>query len=290
MASPLSTTSSIDSVWTVCSLPTSPVTLNPPGSDAELLPRWPYGGVGSIAGTNTTGGEANLASRVVPSAPALAVPLCNAPSPITSDYQEEPPISSVPPTPSPNASSANYLTAISGDSLPVACDKLRHFLQAHYADTKPPGDLFGPFIQRLRKVNHCRLCSKVLENREQMNQHVMKHHCGHKPFACPVNEWYVWMGSFNAISTHGVVSSDHRDARQADLQKHLQKHSNVRLPCPAWSVYLSLGDIMDHSPRQCSRKLFANKRNLVRHLDQLHPKFAHELVARRTYRRRTRRN
>jgi hypothetical protein len=93
----------------------------------------------------------------------------------------------------------DYLGDTSDDSLAVACRKLRRILQVHFADSKPPGDLFGPFIQRLRKQNHCRLCPKILENREQMNQHVMKDHCDHRPFACPVEGWYVRMNTLNTI-------------------------------------------------------------------------------------------
>ena len=133
-----------------------------------------------------------------PNASASAVPLSNASSPMAIDRQDELPTSPDPPTPSSSAS-ADYLNEISGDSLDVACRKLRRFLQAHYANTKPPGDLFGPFIQRLRKQNHCRLCPKVLENREQMNQHVMKDHCDHRPFACSVQGWCVRMNSLCVI-------------------------------------------------------------------------------------------
>lgn len=197
MASPSSIASSLDSIWTVCSPPAPPAAPKPPGSPAELLPGWQCSDMELMAGTNITGGEAHLASRIVPSAPAPTIPLSNSSSPMVSDYQEESPTSSVPPTPSSSACSTDYLAEISGDNLTVACKKLRCFLQAHYANTKPPGDLFGPFIQRLRKLNHCKLCSKVLENREQMNQHVMKDHCDHKPFACPVHGWYVRRGSLN---------------------------------------------------------------------------------------------
>jgi len=189
MASPLSIASSLDSIWTACSLPTPPAAPKPSGPVAELLPGWPCNDMGSTAGTNTAATEAYLARRIVLSAPAPTIPLINTSSPIVGGYQEEPPTSPVPPTPSSSACSTDFLAEISGDGLAVACEKLRRFLQVHYADTKPPGALFGPFIQRLRKINHCRLCSKVLENREQMNQHIMKDHCGHKPFACPVQGW-----------------------------------------------------------------------------------------------------
>jgi hypothetical protein len=72
---------------------------------------------------------------------------------------------------------------------PTCLDQLRTILGGHYPDTKPPGQLFRNFIYRKKDLNHCKLCSKALENREQMNQHIMKVHCDHFPFACDEPGW-----------------------------------------------------------------------------------------------------
>lgn len=48
-------------------------------------------------------------------------------------------------------------------------------------------------------------------------------------------------------NAHAGVPSNHRDARDADMKKHLQKHSSTRFPCPAWSVYFSLCGMVAHS-------------------------------------------
>ena len=199
MDSPLSITSSLDSIWTTGSLSTSSTARELTRPAAELLPSWPPTDAISMAVPNTTGIEAPLASRAFLGAPVSAVPLRNASSPMASDRQDESATSPGPSTPSSSASSTEYLDEISDDSLVVACRKLRRHLRAHYPNTKPPGDLFEPFIQRLRRQNHCRLCSKVLDNREQMNQHIMKNHCGHRPFACPVQGWCVRIDSLNVI-------------------------------------------------------------------------------------------
>lgn len=189
MASPLSIASSLDSIWTASSLPTPPAVPKPPSPIAELLPGWPCSDVEPMATTNATINDTRLVSRTFHDAPAPAIPLSNALPPVASSCQEEAPSSPDLSTPSSIVGSTEYLDDVQGDSLAVACRKLRRRLRAQYANTKPPGDLFGPFIHRLRKQNHCRLCPKVLENREQMNQHIMKDHCEHKPFACPEEGW-----------------------------------------------------------------------------------------------------
>ena len=237
MASPLSIASSLDSTWTIFSSSTPSAASEPSRPVTEPLPGWPSTDAKWMAVTNTTGIEMPLVSMGFPNAPATAVPPRNESSPMASDHQDEPPTSPDPPTPSSSACSTEYLDEISDDALVVACRKLRNVLRAHYANTKPPGNLFEPFIQKLRRRNHCRLCPKVLGNREQMNQHVMKDHCGHRPFPCPVQGWCVRIYSLRAhriCGTHAGFPSNHRDARLADLRKHLEKHSNVRLPCPAW--------------------------------------------------------
>lgn len=191
MTSPLSIAGSLDSTWSTGSLPISSVSHGLTRPVAELLPGWPPTDAMSMVVTKTTGIEAPLVSRVFHNASAPAIPLRNASSPMANDRRDESPTSPGPPTPSCSACSTEYLDEISDDGLVVACRKLRRHLRAHYPNTKPPGDLFEPFIQRLRRQNHCRLCSKVLDNREQMNQHIMKNHCGHLPFACPVQGWCV---------------------------------------------------------------------------------------------------
>src|SRR5258706_2457692 len=198
MASPLSIASSLDSIWSTGSLSISSAARKLTKPVAELLPGPPTNAK-SMAVANTTGLETPLVSRVFPTASASAIPLRNASSPMASDRRDESPTSQGASTPSSSACSTEYLDEISDDSLVVACRKLRRHLRAHYPNTKPPGDLFEPFIQRLRRQNHCQLCSKVLDNREQMNQHIMKNHCGHLPFACPVQGWCVMIDSLNII-------------------------------------------------------------------------------------------
>jgi hypothetical protein len=199
MASPLSIASSLDSVWTIGSSSAPSAAPELPTPTAGLPPGWPPTDTEWMAVTSTTGIETPVVPVAFPNAPASAEPLRNASSPMASDRQDELRTSPDLSTPSSSACSSEYLDEISDDSLVVACQKLRRFLRAHYANTKPPGDLFGPFIQRLRKQNHCRLCPKVLENREQMNQHVMKDHCDHKPFACHVQGWCVRIDSLYVI-------------------------------------------------------------------------------------------
>lgn len=237
MASPLSIASSLDSIWTATSSPTSPAAPEASTQKAELLPGWLRNDGELKAASTTTSSEAHLTSRVLLNAPTPTVAPGNALSPTLSDHREDTPMSPGPSTPSSGAYSEDDFDDTSGDNLAAACRKLRRRLRADYANTKPPGDLFQPFIQRLKKLNHCRLCPKVLENREQMNQHVMKDHCDHKPFACPAPGWYVrmvFLTRYRICGTHAGAPSTHRDARQADLEKHLEKHSNVRVPCPAW--------------------------------------------------------
>ena len=75
------------------------------------------------------------------------------------------------------------------DDLPACLKQLCAILRWHYPNSKPPGQLFRNFIYRKKDLNHCKLCSKALENREQMNQHVMKVHCNHFPFGCLEPGW-----------------------------------------------------------------------------------------------------
>lgn len=83
------------------------------------------------------------------------------------------------------------LNCVPEGDLPACLDQLRSILRNHFPDSKPPGQLFKHFIYRRRDLNHCKLCPKALENREQMNQHVMKVHCDHFPFACDELGWWV---------------------------------------------------------------------------------------------------
>ena len=73
--------------------------------------------------------------------------------------------------------------------LSACLDQLCTVLRTQYPNSKPPGQLFKHFISRRRDLNHCKLCNKALENREQMYQHVMKVHCNHFPFACDELGW-----------------------------------------------------------------------------------------------------
>ncbi len=97
------------------------------------------------------------------------------------------PQSSVPPE-SPRLMELND---VPDDDLQACLDELRSILRSSYPDSKPPGQLFKHFIYRRNHLNHCRLCPKALENREQMNQHVMKVHCDHFPFGCDEQGWWV---------------------------------------------------------------------------------------------------
>lgn len=75
------------------------------------------------------------------------------------------------------------------DDLQACLDQLCSILRNRYPNSKPPGQLFKHFIYRKKDLNHCKLCCKELENREQMNQHVMKAHCNHFPFGCNEPGW-----------------------------------------------------------------------------------------------------
>lgn len=109
------------------------------------------------------------------------------PEPSDAATSTPPPQASVPPE-SPRLLELNYVPE--GD-LSACLDQLCSILRDHFPNSKPPGQLFKHFIYRRRDLNHCKLCPKALENREQMNQHVMKVHCDHFPFACDVLGWLV---------------------------------------------------------------------------------------------------
>ena len=81
------------------------------------------------------------------------------------------------------------LESVPEDDPPPCLDQLRAILHRHYPNSKPPGQLFKHFICRKKNSNHCKLCDKALDNREQMNQHVMKVHCDHFPFGCDEPGW-----------------------------------------------------------------------------------------------------
>lgn len=178
------------------------------------------------------------------------MPPRNASSPIASDRQDEPLTTPDPPTPSSSACSTEYVEEISDDALVVACRKLRGVLRAHYANTKPPGDLFEPFIQKWRKRNHCRLCPKVLGNREQMNQHVMKDHCGHRPFACPVQGWCVRIYSLCAIGYRVLTLDSPAITETPVLPIYENILKNIRMcgyPAQRGKYIFSMGDKVAHS-------------------------------------------
>jgi hypothetical protein len=90
---------------------------------------------------------------------------------------------------SPESPPPLELGPVSEDDLPAYLAQLSTVLRMHYADSKPPGALFQNFLYRKKDLTHCKLCTKALENREQMNQHVMKAHCNHFPFACHEPGW-----------------------------------------------------------------------------------------------------
>ena len=95
-------------------------------------------------------------------------------------------ISAQPPTPATPRLDSDYTQ--DGDS-PTSLDSLRRILHQHFPNRKPPGPMFKHFIYRRDNMKHCKLCPKKLENREQINQHIMKVHCEHFPFACPQPGW-----------------------------------------------------------------------------------------------------
>ena len=117
--------------------------------------------------------------------PNTMIPSVIPPEPCDAACSTPPAQSSVPPE-SPRLLELNFAPE---DDLPACLDQLCSTLRNHYPNSKPPGQLFKNFIYRRRDLNHCKLCSKALENREQMNQHVMKVHCNHFPFGCDEPGW-----------------------------------------------------------------------------------------------------
>ena len=94
-----------------------------------------------------------------------------------------------PPTPSSSASPPPPLGDIQDGSSPTSLHILRHILCQHYANRKPPGRMFANFISLRDNMKQCTLCPYKIRNREQLNQHIMKVHCNHFPFACLVPGW-----------------------------------------------------------------------------------------------------
>ena len=98
-------------------------------------------------------------------------------------------ISDSPPTsPSPSLSAPASDDIQEGDS-PTSLDRLRHILSNQYPNRKPPGYMFKSFISGRGDTFKCTLCPYRIGNREQINQHIMKVHCKHFPFACPFPGW-----------------------------------------------------------------------------------------------------
>lgn len=93
------------------------------------------------------------------------------------------------PTQTPVSSDLMDLNYVPENNLPECLDQLCTILRRHYPETKPPGRLFRHFIFRENDLNHCKLCSKALENKEQMHQHIMSAHCSHFPFGCDEPGW-----------------------------------------------------------------------------------------------------
>jgi len=98
-------------------------------------------------------------------------------------------ISASPPTPTATTPSTLPSDDMLDDDSPTSLDRLRLILRQRYPDGKPPGPLFKNFIYKRGRTHHCTLCAYTIQNREQMNQHIMKTHCAHLPFGCPVPGW-----------------------------------------------------------------------------------------------------
>ena len=121
------------------------------------------------------------------SSDTMLIPPVTPPEPSDAAYSTPSPQSSGPPE-SPRLLDLNYVPDC---DLQACLDQLCSILRSQYPDSKPPGRLFKHFIYRRRDLNHCKLCPKALENREQINQHVMKVHCEHFPFGCDEPGWWV---------------------------------------------------------------------------------------------------
>lgn len=98
-------------------------------------------------------------------------------------------ITDSPPTPSSLSPSPPASDDIQDGDSPTSLDHLRHILRQHYQNRKPPGYMFKSFISGRGTMFKCTLCTYKIGNREQINQHIMKVHCKHFPFACPFPGW-----------------------------------------------------------------------------------------------------
>lgn len=98
-------------------------------------------------------------------------------------------ISDSPPTPPSISLSPPASDDTQDGGSPTSLDRLRHILRRDYPNRKPPGLLFKGFISGRGAMLKCTLCAYKIGNREQINQHIMKVHCNHFPFACPFPGW-----------------------------------------------------------------------------------------------------
>ena len=124
--------------------------------------------------------------------PILPSSLCH---PVSGDLVEDQPtlagstISDSPPTPPSVSPSPPASDDIEDGDSPTSLDRLRHILRHVYPNRKPPGYMFKSFISGRGATLKCTLCPYKIGNREQINQHIMKVHCKHFPFACPFPGW-----------------------------------------------------------------------------------------------------
>ena len=98
-------------------------------------------------------------------------------------------ITDSPPTPPSISLSPPPSDYIQDGGSPTSLDHLRHILRHDYPNRKPPGHIFKRFISGRGAPFRCTLCPYKIGNREQINQHIMKVHCKHFPFACPFPGW-----------------------------------------------------------------------------------------------------
>jgi hypothetical protein len=147
--------------------------------------------------TNAGRAETLLQASYAPAGTTLGLSPSTLCHPVSGGQAGDPPtvagsaISDPPPTPpSPTHSPpASDDSQDGGGDSPTSLDNLCRTLRQHYPNRKPPGHMFKIFISQRGALHHCTLCTYKIGNREQMNQHIMKIHCSHFPFVCPVPGW-----------------------------------------------------------------------------------------------------
>ncbi|KAL8591698.1 hypothetical protein ACOMHN_061790 [Nucella lapillus] len=137
------------------------------------------------------------------------------------------------------------------------------------------------FRHRERSVNKCSLCEKRFGDKKVLSVHIMRVHCGLKPYKC--NECEKDFASAKHLSTH--VRAVHRKEkrfkcqvcekgffRSEDWKKHMSLHT--RPPKETASVRerrRSRGPVREHACNLCGATL--NMILMRRHVEEQHPGF-----------------